>query len=402
MPVLPALPRRAALAGGSALLFAPAIVRSQARPLKIGVLGDYGTGRDLGGPGSVVAARLAAEDFNGTAGGRAIQILAADHANKPDVASGIARGWFDNDGVDAVTDLAISSVALSVAALAKQKQRSVLISGGATSDLTGTECSPYTTHWADDTYCLSAGLSKALVPGRGKKWYFIAVDYAFGTAMLRDASRAVEAAGGQVVGNQRYPLGSTDFSSNLLSAQASRADLVALASTGADTVNLVKQAAEFGLRDQGQELVGMLTFIADVHTIGLQVAQGMYIAAQYYWDDDAPSRAFATRFFKLQQRMPTKLQAATYAAVLHYLKAVEATRSDDNLALNRTMRATPVDFFGRPARIRPDGRVLYDLGLYQVKTPQESTKPWDYYKRLSTIPGEQAFRSVAEGGCTLS
>ncbi len=396
------LSRRDAIAAGSALMFAPTISRAQARPIKIGVLGDYGTGRDLGGPGSVVAAKLAIEDFGGNAGGRAVEVVSADHQNKPDTAASIARRWFDTEGVDAITDLAVSSVALSVATLAAEKHRSVLISGGATSDLTGKECSPFTTHWADDTYALSAGLSKALVATHGKKWYFIAVDYAFGTAMLRDGVRAVEAAGGEVVGSQRYPFGSADYSSYLLAAQSSPADLVALASTGADTVNLVKQAAEFGLREQGKGLVGMLTFIADVHAIGLPVAQGMFVASQYYWNDDAPSQAFAQRFFKVQQRMPTKLQAATYAAVRHYLKAIEKTKSDDALLLNQTMRAMPVDFFGRPAHIRPDGRVIYDLGLYQVKTPAESNKPWDYYKRLETISGDTAFRKPGEGGCSLT
>jgi len=380
-------------------LFAPAIVRGASRPLKIGVLGDYGTGRDLGGPGSVVAAKLAVEDFGGSAGDRAIEIVAADHQNKPDVASTIARTWFDNDGVEAITDLAVSSVALVVAALAQQKQRSVLISGGATSDLTGKDCSPYTSHWADDTYALSAGLANTLVAHHGKKWYFLAVDYAFGTAMLRDGSRAVTAAGGQVVGSQRYPFGTSDFSSYLLAAQSSGADLVALASTGADTVNLIKQAAEFGLRDQGQGLVGMLTFLADIHTVGLETAQGMFVASEYYWNDDDASRAFGQRYFKQQQRMPTKLQAATYASVVHYLKAVQATKSDDALTLNKTMKSMPVDFFGRPAHVRSDGRVIYDLGLYQVKTPKESVKPWDYYKRTETIAGDKAFRTLEEGGC---
>lgn len=393
--------RRTVLAAGSAVLFTPAISRAQTRPVKIGVLGDYGSGKDLGGPGSVVAAKLAAEEAGGTVNGRPVQIVSADHQNKVDVAVGVARRWFDTEGVEAITDLAVSSVSLAVAAVAAEKRRSVLISGGATSDLTGKECSPFITHWADDTYALSAGLAKALVGTHGKKWYFLAVDYALGTAMLRDGSRAVQAAGGRVVGSQRFPFNSTDFSSFLLPAQSSGADLVALASTGTDTINLVKQAAEFGLRQQGQSLVGMLTFIADVHAIGLEIAQGMYTAAQYYWDDDAASRDFAQRFFAVQKTMPTKLQAATYVAVRQYLKTVERTKSEDSLELNQAMKAAPVDFFGKPAHIRPDGRVIYDLGLYQVKTPEESTRPWDYYKRLETIAGDAAFRPLAEGGCSL-
>jgi branched-chain amino acid transport system substrate-binding protein len=367
--------------------------------VRIGVLGDYGSGRDLGGPGSVTAAKLAAEDFHNKVLGKPIEIVAADHQNKPDVAVGIARQWFDIDHVDAVTDLAVSSVGLAVAGLATQSNRTVLVSGAATSELTGSKCSSVITHWADDTYALSAGLVNELAKRVGTEWFFVAVDYSFGTAMVRDASKAVTDAGGKVVGAVRYPFNTTDFSSFLLAAQGSGAKVVALAGTGADTVAAVKQAHEFGLQAAGQTIVGMLTFISDVHSIGLNDAQGMYIAAQYYWDDDDGTRAFAKRFFEIEKREPTKLQAATYAAVRHYLKAVEAGGTDEAKAVNIQMRKIPVDFFGRPAHIRQDGRVVYDLALYRVKTPSASHYPWDYYEKISVIPGEAAFRPESDGAC---
>jgi len=370
--------------------------------VRIAVLGDYGSGRDLGGPGSVTAAKLAAEDFHNKVLGKPIEIISADHQNKPDVAVGIARQWFDIEHVDAVTDLAVSSVGLAVAGLATQKNRTALVSGAATSELTGEKCSPVITHWADDTYALSAGLVGELTRTVGKDWFFVAVDYSFGSAMVKDASKAVTDAGGKVLGVVRYPFNTTDFSSFLLAAQGSGAKVVALAGTGADTVNAVKQTHEFGLQQNGQTVVGMLTFISDVHSIGLRDAQGMYIAAQYYWDDDEHTRAFAKRFFEIEKREPTKLQAATYASVLHYLKAVEASGTDEARAVNAEMRKLPVDFFGRPAHIRADGRVIYDLSVYRVKKPEASKYPWDYYEKISVIPGDKAFRPEGEGGCKLT
>ncbi len=370
--------------------------------VRIGVLGDYGSGKDLGGAGSVTAARLAADDFHNTVLGKPIEIVSADHQNKPDAAVGIAKKWFDLERVDAVTDLAVSSVGLAVAGLATQSNRTALVSGAATSELTGKSCSPVITHWADDTYALSAGLVGELGQRVGKDWYFVAVDYSFGTAMVRDASKAVVAAGGKVLGTVRYPFNTTDFSSFLLSAQSSGAKVVALASTGADTVNAVKQAHEFGLQSSGQTIVGMLTFIADVHSIGLKDAQGMYVASEYYWDDDDGTRAFAKRFFAAEKRMPTKLQAATYAAVRHYLKAIEIGGTDEAKAVNAQMRKLPVDFFGRRAHIRADGRVVYDLSLYRVKAPSASRYDWDYYEKISTIPGDKAFRPEGEGECKFT
>jgi branched-chain amino acid transport system substrate-binding protein len=393
----------------AALMLAASVVRAEpAGPaisdgvVRIAVLGDYGSGRDLGGPGSVTAAKLAAEDFHNQVLGQPIEILSADHQNKPDVAVGIARQWFDIDHVDAVTDLAVSSVGLAVAGLATQKDRTALVSGAATSELTGDKCSPVITHWADDTYALSAGLVGELSQKVGKDWFFVAVDYSFGTAMVKDASKAVTDAGGKVLGVVRYPFNTTDFSSFLLAAQNSGARVVALAGTGADTVNAVKQTHEFGLQQNGQTVVGMLTFISDVHSIGLKDAQGMYVAAQYYWDDDDHTRAFAKRFFAIEKREPTKLQAATYAAVLHYLKAIQASGTDEAKAVNAEMRKLPVDFFGRPAHIRADGRVIYDLSVYRVKKPEASKYPWDYYEKISVIPGDKAFRLEGEGGCKLT
>lgn len=296
----------------------------------------------------------------------------------------------------------MSSVGLAVAGLATQYNRSALISGAATSELTGAKCSPVITHWADDTYALSAGLVGELSRRVGKEWYFVAVDYSFGAAMVHDASRAVVNSSGKVLGTVRYPFNTSDFSSFLLAAQGSRAKVVALASTGADTVNAVKQTHEFGLQSSGQTIVGMLTFIADVHSIGLKDAQGMYVASQYYWDDDDGTRAFAKRFFDIEKREPTKLQAATYASVRHYLRAIEVTGTDEARSVNAEMRKLPVDFFGRPAHVRDDGRVVYDLSLYRVKAPSASRYAWDYYEKISVIPGDRAFRPENEGACKLT
>jgi branched-chain amino acid transport system substrate-binding protein len=390
--LMPTIPELHAAPDGSAIT--DGVVR-------IAVLGDYGSGRDLGGPGSVTAAKLAAEDFHNKVLGKPVEIISADHQNKPDIAVGIARQWFDIDHVDAVTDLAVSSVGLAVAGLATQSNRTALVSGAATSELTGEKCSPVVTHWADDTYALSAGLVGELSKRIGKDWFFVAVDYSFGSAMVKDASKAVTDAGGKVLGVVRYPFNTTDFSSFLLAAQNSKSQVVALAGTGADTVNAVKQTHEFGLQQGGQTVVGMLTFISDVHSIGLRDAQGMYIAAQYYWDEDEGARSFAKRFFEIEKREPTKLQAATYAAVRHYLKAVEAGGTDEAKAVNAEMRKLPVDFFGRPAHIRKDGRVIYDLSLYRVKKPEASKYPWDYYEKISVIPGDKAFRPEDAGGCKL-
>lgn len=402
MMTIPHLSRRTVLGAAAGTLALPAIVRPDMSPVRIGVLGDYGSGADLGGPGSIVAAKLAAEDAGGSIGGRAIEIVGADHRNRPDNAVNLARDWYDNGGVDAITDLAISSIGLAVAGLSTQKQKIALVSGAATSDITGKTCSPFVTHWADDTYALSAGLARGLAAEGKKKWFFIAVDYSLGESMVRDGSAAIKALGGEVMGSIRFPFNTSDFSSILLTAQASAADTIGIASTGEDTVNAVKQAVEFGLPQSGKTLVGMLTFITDVHAIGLRSASGMMTATQYYWNDDDPSRAFAKRFAAQHRKVPTKLQAATYAGVLHYLKAVKQVGTKDARTVAAAMRALPVDFFGRPAALRADGRVTYDLGLYRVKTPAESHGEWDLYTKVDTIPAAQVFRPPGQAGCTIA
>lgn len=391
----------ASLMSALAFMTVPATAQISDDVVRIGVLGDYGSGRDLGGPGSVTAAKLAAEDFGGKVLGKPIEIIGADHQNKPDIASGIARKWFDVDHVDAITDLAVSSVGLAVERLAAQMSRTVLISGAATSEITGKNCTPVASQWSDDTYVLSGGLGRALTERVDKKWFFMTVDQAFGTAMYADAKAAIEKAGGQIVGRVSFPFNPPDFASYFIPAQSSGAKIVAIASTGNDLIMAVKQAHEFGMPAAGITLVGMLTFISDVHTLGLDIAQGLYIASEYYWDQDEGSRAFARRFFNIEKKQPTKLQASTYAAVKHYLKAIEASGTDEALAVNKKMRELPVDFFGRSGRVRTDGRVVYDLALYQVKTPAESRYPWDYYKKLAELPGETTFRPENAGGCPL-
>lgn len=370
--------------------------------VRIGVLTDMGGQfADIGGKGSVVAAELAAEDFGGKVAGVPIEIIAGDHQNKPDVGGAILRKWFDEDGVDAVADLPVSSVAFAAQDIARQKHKTLLISGAAVSELTGKACSPYSSHWADDTYALANATGKAVTKNGGKSWFFITVDYSFGHAMERDAAAAVEATGGKVVGTVRHPLGAADLSSFLLQAQASKAEVIGLANVGKDTSNAVKQAAEFGLTSGGQKLAGFLVFLTDIKAIGLPLAKGLLVSTGFYWDQNDEARAFAKRFEAKVGRMPTKQQASVYASVKHYLKAVAASGSDEAGAVNAEMRQLPVDYFGHPATIRPDGRVLYDLTLYEVKSPAESKGPWDFYKPVTTLPAAEVFRPAGETGCSL-
>jgi len=371
--------------------------------VRIGVLTDMsGAFSDVGGQGSVVAAEMAAQDFGGTVRGKPIRIVSADHQNKPDVGAAIARAWFDRDGIDAVADLPVTSVALAVIEIAREKQRTTLIAGAASSDITGRFCSPYATHWADDSYALAHGTAQAVTKAGGTSWFFITADYAFGHAMERDAAAAVTAAGGTVTGNIRHPLATPDFSSYLLRAQASRAQVIGLASAGRDTVTAIKQAAEFGIADSDKRVAGFLVFISDVHSVGLPVARDLLVATGFYWDQNDAARAFGRRFFASTGRMPTKQQASVYASVTQYLKTVDAAGTDAAGAVNRTLRALPVDYFGHPAVIRADGRVLYDLTLYAVKAPAESKAPYDYYRPLVLIPAAEAFRPEGEGGCALA
>jgi len=392
----------AAIVAGSCLA-GPAAAQISDDVVKIGVLTDEsGLYADIGGAGSFVAAKMAAEDFGGKVRGKPIEIVHADHQNKPDVGSSIMNRWFDNEQVDAVTDLPVSSIGLAAQEIGRQKKRTMLIAGAATSDITGKACSPYTIHWADDTYALASSTARAVVQNGGDTWFFITVDYAFGQAMERDASTFVTASGGKVLGSVRHPLNTADFSSYLLQAQASKAKIIGLANVGGDTENAIKQASEFGILTGGQSLAGFLVFLTEVHSLGLQRAQKLFISDGFYWDQNDQARTWSKRFFQQVGRMPTKQQAAVYASITHYLKAIDATGTDEAGAVNAQMRKMPVDYFGHAGSIRPDGRVLYDLTLYQVKSPDESKYDWDYLKPIRTTPKDQAFRPESEGGCNLN
>jgi branched-chain amino acid transport system substrate-binding protein len=373
--------------------------------IKIGVLNDMsGLYSDLSGQGSVAAARMAVEDFGAAAKGMKVEIVSADHQNKPDVGSNIARTWFDVDKVDVIVDVPTSSVALAVNEIAREKNKVFLVSGAAASDLTGPKCSPNTVHWTYDTWALANGTGKAMVKTGGDTWFFLTADYAFEKALERDTAAVVEANGGKVLGSVRHPFPGTDFSSFLLQAQASKAKVIGLANAGGDTINSVKQAAEFGITQGGQSLAGLLVFITDVHALGLQTAQGLALTEAFYWDQNDATRAFAKRFApQFKNNMPTMVQAGVYAAVLHYLKAVEALKSDaDGKAVVAKMKELPTDdpLFGK-GTVRADGRKIHDMYLFEVKKPSESKGPWDYYKLRATVPAAEAFRPLKDGGCPL-
>ncbi len=372
-------------------------------PLRIGVLTDMnGPYGDAAGAGSVTAARLAVADFGPTVLGRRIEIIAADHQNKPDIAVNIARTWFDVDGVEMITDLTNSSVAIAVQGLAEEKRRINLVTSTATTAITNEACSPTAAHWTFDSYALTAGTGRALVETGAKKWFFITADYTFGANLQKTAAREVERSGGQVLGSVVAPLNTTDFGAQLIAAQASGADVIGLANSGADTANSVKQAFEFGVTNK-QKLAAFLPFITDIRAIGLANAQGLVLTTAYYWDRDDASRSFATRFNAERKAMPTMIQAGTYSAVLHYLKAVRDAGTSDTAAVTAKMRSSRVnDAVFADGYIRQDGRMVHDMYLVQVKAPSESTGPWDLYKVLRTIPGEQAFQPLSEGSCKLA
>jgi branched-chain amino acid transport system substrate-binding protein len=374
-------------------------------PVKIGVLNDMSSlYADLSGQGSVVAARMAVEDFGAEAKGLKVEIVSADHQNKPDVGSNVVRTWIDVDKVDVIVDVPTSSVALAVNEVVREKNKAFLVSGAATSDLTGPKCSPNTIHWTYDTWALANGTGKAIVKTGGDSWFFITADYAFGHALERDTAAVVEANGGKVVGKVRVPLNTSDFSSFLLQAQGSKAKIIGLANAGGDTINSIKQAAEFGIVSGGQNLAGLLVFITDVHALGLQTAQGLIMTEAFYWDQNDASRAFAKRFApQYKGNMPTMVQAGVYSAVLHYLKAVAALKNaGDGKAVIAKMKELPTDdpLFGK-GTIRADGRNIHDMYLFEVKKPAESKGPWDYYKLRATIPAAEAFRPLKEGNCPL-
>jgi branched-chain amino acid transport system substrate-binding protein len=410
-----AVNRRTLLAGAAAGAALPLVTplrhaRAQAaNTIRIGVLNDQsGMYRDLTGPGSTQCVQLAVQESGITTRGVNVEVAQADHQNRPDVGATVARQWFDRDGFDVIVDVPTSSVALAVSTLTRERNKVVLFSGPATSALTGPACSPNTIHWTYDTWMLARGTGGATVAAGGMTWFFITADYAFGHMLERDVSDFVRAAGGQILGSVRTPFpGTTDFSSFLLQAQRSRAQVIGLANAGADTTNSIKQAAEFGITRRGTRLAGLLLFITDVHGLGLQTAQGLVLTATFYWDLNDRTRAFTQRLGSMPNDIrPTMAQAGCYSAVLHYLKAVDAmgvaaAKASGAAAIER-MKAMPTadDCFGE-GTIRPDGRKIHPAYLFQVKTPEESRGPWDYYTLLQTIPANEAFRPLAEGNCPL-
>jgi branched-chain amino acid transport system substrate-binding protein len=370
--------------------------------VKIGVMNDQsGLYADLGGPGSVVAARMAAEDAGGSVLGKPIEIVAADHQNKADVGVAVARRWFESEAVDMAIGFDNSSVALAVEQLAAEYNRIAIAGAVGSTAFTGKNCTANEASWVYDSYALTTSLAKSIVAEGRDTWFFITVDYAFGHSMEADATAAVQAAGGKVLGSVRHPLNTSDFSSYLLQAQASGAKVVALANGGGDMVNTVKQANEFGLTKK-QSLVSMLVFISDVHSMQLQAAQGLKFVTAFYWDRDDETRSWSKRFFGKQGKMPTMAQASVYSAVRHYIDSIKAAGTDEAKAVMAKMRELPVnDFYVKNGHVREDGRLVHDMLFVQVKTPAESKGPWDYYKILGTVPGDQAFRPLAEGGCPL-
>lgn len=378
---------------------------SQTRvPLRVGVLGDQTSiGSAASGLGSIVTAKMAVADFGGTVLDRPIEVLSADFQNKPDVAVSIARRWFDQEGVTAITDMPISSAALAVQAIAREKKRTMLISTSVSSDLTAKACSPYSAQWADDSYSLSTSIVRGLATGPAVKstWFLIVPDYALGAAMQRDATNAIQALGGTVVGVAKHPIEATDYSAFLLQAQASQAAFIGLGSVGENMINIVKQAREFGVTGGTQTLAVFLAYITDIEAIGLDTAQGLNIVEGFYWDQSDSARVFGRRFMAERKTMPSKAHAATYAAVLHFLRAVQACGTDAAEIVNPKMRAMDVDFFGRKGRIRDDGRVAVDLSLYRVKAPSQVRYPWDYYEHRNDIAASEAYRLLGSNGCAL-
>jgi branched-chain amino acid transport system substrate-binding protein len=373
--------------------------------VKIGVMNDMsGLYADITGVGSVVAARMAAEDFGGKVAGAPIEVVSADHQNKPDVGSNIVRQWIDRDGVDVIVDVPTSSVALAVSEVVREKNKVFLVSGAAASDLTGAKCAPTTVHWTYDTWALAHGTGSAVVKSGGDTWFFITADYAFGHALERDTAEVVKASGGKVLGAVRHPLNTADFSSFLLQAQSSKAKVIGLANAGGDTINSIKQAAEFGIVKGGQKLAGLLVFISDIHSLGLRTAQGLQLTESFYWDLNDQTRAWSKRFAaKHDGKMPSMVQAGVYAAVTHYLKALAALKQDtDGKAVVEKMKALPTDdpLFGK-GTIRADGRKIHPTYLFEVKSPDQTKGAWDYYKLVQTIPANEAFRPLDQGGCPL-
>jgi len=371
-------------------------------PVKLGVLTDMSSlYADNGGQGSVVAAQMAVDDFKGKVLGRPIQIVAGDHQNKADVGSVIARRWIENEAVEVILDVPNSAVALAVQGITRDKKKLFLATGAATSRLTGDECSPTGIHWTYDTYALSQGTTKAISRLGAKSWFFLSADYSLGTQLEADSRKVIDATGGKVKGAVKHPINTPDFSSFLLQAQSSKSDVIALANAGGDFINAVKQAGEFGITRE-QKLAGLIVFIADIHSLGLQNAQGLMLSSAFYWDMNDETRAWSARFIEKTQKVPTMIHAGTYGAVMHYLRAVEAAGTLDGPTVAAKMRDIPVnDFMTKNGRIRQDGRLIRDMYLFRVKSPQQSKYRFDYYELLATVPGEEAFKPMEEGGCPL-
>jgi branched-chain amino acid transport system substrate-binding protein len=370
-------------------------------PLKIGVLADFASVySDIGGQGNVEATKIAIDEFGGQMFGKPIELVTADALNKADVAATITRKWYEAENVDMIIDMPTSATALAGMEMSKQFEKIMIVTDAASSDITGKSCSPYTAHWTYDTYGNAHTVGSAIVKQGGDSWYFITADYLFGHSIERDTGDVVRAAGGKVVGSSRHPLNTADFSSFLLQAQSSKAKIVGLANGGGDTINTIKQASEFGIVAGGQKLAGIVMFISDIHSLGLKMAQGLIITEAYYWDLNDRTRAFGKKFFDRMKRMPTMNQAATYSATLHYLNAVKAAGTRATKPVLAKMRETPVrDAFTDNGVLREDGRMVHSMFLLEVKKPEESKAPWDYYKVLAEVPGEQVFRPMKDGGC---
>ena len=391
----------AAFAAACGLLIA---APASAQGVKIGILNDQsGVYADYGGKYSLEAARMAVEDFGDNLLGGKIEIVSADHQNKPDLAASIARRWYEVEGVDMITELTTSSVALAVQELSKEKKKIDIVVGAATSRITGDACTPYGFHWAYDTHALAVGTGGALVEAGGDTWFFMTADYAFGYALEKDTGDLVKAKGGKVLGSVRIPLNTADFSSFLLQAQSSKAKIIGLANAGLDTTNSIKQAAEFGIVSSGQKLAGLLLTLSEVHGLGLQAAQGLVLTEGFYWDQNDKTRAFSERFIKRTGHMPSMIHAGTYSATLQYLKAVKAAGTRDSDAVAKKLKELPVDdVFAQGGKVLENGRMVHDLYLFEVKKPSESRKPWDYYKQIAVVPGSKAFPSAKDSGCPLT
>ncbi len=391
------------LAGSFALLLCGSALAEPAAGVKIGLITDFtSVYSDIGGQGNLEAAKMAIEDFHGEVLGKPIEIISADVQNKADVAAAMARKWYENEGVDMIVDMPTSATALAAMEMSKAYEKILIVTDAASSDITGKSCSPYTAHWTYDTYSNAHTVGSAIVKQGGDTWFFITADYLFGHSIERDTGEVVKAAGGKVLGSARHPLNTADFSSYLLQAQNSKAKIIGLANGGGDTINAIKQASEFGIVAGGQNLAGIVMFISDIHSLGLMLAQGINITEAYYWDQNDRTRAFGKRFYERMKRMPTMNQASTYSAVLHYLKAVQAAGTKETRAVYAKMHELPVrDAFTDNGYLREDGRMVHSMLLLQVKKPEESKAPWDYYKILAEVPGDEAFRPLKDGGCPL-